>query len=245
MKYEEEKIARDLYDALTQELATATSHAIVSIEGRGVHWHCTAEQEERFCSIACFYADGTEYLIRFERNAQTLAHGRTSQKKEALSAISGWLQGQELQALHDRFEFIDKQKRALAAIRALAIECCPELAQCTTGDLRHISDDLYELWFHAKDRSCCISCYGKDDLPIFVFHWDECPLFRIQTGKFRELASILKQWLCNYAMPSDLQKEFSWIDMGKLAQYYEEGRGTEGEFIVSWDSIEQFYGKMY
>jgi hypothetical protein len=38
-----------------------------------------------------------------------------------------------------------------------------------------------------------------------------------------------------------LAHECPWIDVGKLARYYEHGRGIEGEFVVSWDQIEQFY----
>jgi hypothetical protein len=42
-------------------------------------------------------------------------------------------------------------------------------------------------------------------------------------------------------MPSALKQEFDWLDIGKLASYYEAGRGIEGEFVVSWDKIELFY----
>src|SRR3989442_5954341 len=117
---------------------------------------------------------------------------------------------------------------------------CPEL-QHTTRELRHQVCDLYELWFREKDRSCRISYYGKNALPDSIFYGDECRIYCIQTGDFRQLAIILKRWLCERAAPSALQKEFPWIEPGKVARYYEEGRGVEGEFIESWDRIEQFY----
>jgi ADP-heptose:LPS heptosyltransferase len=45
-------------------------------------------------------------------------------------------------------------------------------------------------------------------------------------------------------MPSALKKEFPELDFGKLAQYYEKGNGIEGEFILSWDDIENFYQEL-
>jgi hypothetical protein len=245
MRYEQESYAKDLHDALMQELATLVPEAVVSAEGSGVHWNCDARKRERFCSISCFDVQGEpEYLIRFEHDAQTQAWGRTSQKRDTLSAVGRWLQGQELQLLYDRFEFIDRRKRSLTTIEMQAIGCCPELIQCAARELRHLSCDLYELWFCAKDRSCRISYYGKSDLPDFAFHWDECHFFQVQTEHSRQLALVMKRWLCDYTMPSDLEKEFPWIDTGQLAKYYEEGRGIEGEFVLSWNSIEWFYKKM-
>ena len=49
------------------------------------------------------------------------------------------------------------------------------------------------------------------------------------------------RWLCDHAAPSALHREFPWLQLGKVARYYELGRGVEGEFIESWDRIEQFY----
>jgi len=241
MKYEEENRAKDLYNALNQELVPLAPRVIITIEGCGVHWNCTARCEERGCSIACF---STEYLVNFEHGSLTQASGRTTQMKDVLSAVSSWLQGQELQELYARFEFVDRHKRALTTIETLVIERYPELTLCAIRNLCHLSNDLYELWFRARERSCCIFYYGENKFPNAVFHWDECQLFQIQAGRLEQLALILKRWLCDYTMPSDLQKEFPWIDVGKLARYYEEGKGIEGEFITSWDSTEQFYKEM-
>lgn len=181
MKYEEENHARILYNALTQELALVPD-AVVSVEGSGVHWNCDARKGERFCSISCFDIRGEpEYLTRFEHDAQTQAWGRTSQKDDTLLAVSGWLQGQELRLLYNRFGFIDRCKRSLMEIETQVIECYPELAQCTTRNLHDCSCDIYELWFQTKNRSCQISYYGKNNFPDFIFYWDECQLFRVQT----------------------------------------------------------------
>jgi hypothetical protein len=245
MKYEEENHAKDLHEALTRTLASLVPDAVTSVAGRGVHWDCDVKKGNRSCSVACFDIGGEpEYLTCFKQDAQTQAWGRTSQKDETLLAVAGWLQGQYLPLLYDQFKFIDKCKRSLMKIEALAMECHPELAQCTTRDLIHRSSDTYELWFRAKDRSCRISYYGKNEFPDLIFHWDECQLFQVQTGQFKQVALLLKRWFCDYVMPSDLESEFSWIDIGQLARYYEEGRGVEGEFLLSWDPIVRFYSRI-
>lgn len=63
MRYKQESYAKDLHDALIQELATLVPEAVVSAEGSGVHWNCDARKGERFCSISCFDVQGEpEYL---------------------------------------------------------------------------------------------------------------------------------------------------------------------------------------
>jgi hypothetical protein len=244
MKYEEETRARNLYDILTQELATSSLEAEISIEGRGVHWTCTAKRGKRRCSISPLHGPVPVYFVGFGDDTQTQAMGRTPVKKDAVSAMRGWLQGQERGELCDRFEFIDREKRSLERIEKEIIETYPEFEQLVTTNLNHLVDDLYELWLSAKDRTCRVFYFGQNKFPDYVFHWDECRLFTVQTGQFSQLALVLKRWLCDYIMPSDLEREFPWIDTGKLAKHYEAGRGIEGEFVASWDHIERFYGKM-
>jgi hypothetical protein len=85
---------------------------------------------------------------------------------------------------------------------------------------------------------------NRPEFPDLIFHWDESQLFQVQTGQLKQVALLLKRWLCDYVMPSDLESEFSWIDIGQLARHYEEGRGVEGEFLLSWDSVKRFYSRM-
>jgi hypothetical protein len=42
-------------------------------------------------------------------------------------------------------------------------------------------------------------------------------------------------------MPSAMGREFPWLHLSPVATYYEEGRPVEGEFIVSWEEVEQSY----
>ncbi|MFL0094154.1 hypothetical protein V2574_05435 [Tenacibaculum maritimum] len=38
-----------------------------------------------------------------------------------------------------------------------------------------------------------------------------------------------------------MTNQFPEIQFGLLAEYYEKGKGIKGEFIESWNSIEEFY----
>jgi hypothetical protein len=55
------------------------------------------------------------------------------------------------------------------------------------------------------------------------------------------LAKLMKQWLCDQAMPSAIQREYPWIVLSEMASWYEQGRGVEGEFLASWRFVEEFY----
>jgi hypothetical protein len=239
MKYVEEAYAKNLHHTLSGEFARTSTFPQVSVEGRGVHWSCIAQLGERSCSIDCFDNHGPEYLVSFRRDTQVEAWGRTGWKPEIVEAVSAWLGGDEIDDLHDRFAFVDRQKRALSIIEAEAVRCCQELRELASSEIRHFSPDLHELWFNAKDRSCRISCSGKNENAVACFHWDECELFRIRTADAVRLAAMLGRWLCARAMPSEMSAEFPDAEIGPIARYYEEGRPVEGEFIMSWDYIER------
>jgi hypothetical protein len=245
MKYAEEDHAKDLHRDLTRRLADGDPATTVTIDGAGVHWHCTVRRGPNFCSIACFDVRGAEYLTSFERASEKVATGRTSSQLETINAVDDWLQGQQLSRLYDRFRFVDQTKRALAGIRDDMIARVPELAKAAPGELQHDMCDIYYLWFRGLDRSCQISFYGNKELPVAAFYYDDCELFRFQAGDRSRLAAVLKRWLCDRAMPSALRTEFPGIEIGELADYYEQGNPIEGEFVKSWDSIERFYDDMH
>lgn len=131
----------------------------------------------------------------------------------------------------------------MEAIKSKMIEHYPELEQCNL-DLHCVWGDSYRLELNKNDRECHIFYYSKNEIPDTVFHWEGAALFQVQTGNYEQLALSLKRWLSDYIKPSDLEKEFPWIDIGKLARYYEEGRGVEGEFILSWEHVESFYHRV-
>ena len=230
-----------MHRALSEEFARSAPDTEVSVKGAGVHWDCTARRGERSCSVACFDNQGPEYLVAFEHDARRDAIGRTVSRAEAIAAVGDWLDGHGIEDLHKRFAFVDGCKRALTTIEAEAVESRPELGQLASSEIRHIICDLFELWFKSQDRSCRIYYYGRNQFPDAVFHWDECELLRIRTGDTTRLAGMLKRWLCDQAMPSEMAADFPEAEVEPVARYYEEGRPVEGEFITSWDRIEHFY----
>lgn len=243
MKFIQESYGRELHHELAKVFTEDVPDARVGLEGDGVHWNCTVKRGDRQSCIHCFDVKGPEYLISFDRQKETCAMGRTSSKTDTIAAAKLWIEGCDISQLHGRFQFVDQQKRSLSSIESTAISVCPEL-NGVTRELKHQVCDLYELGFREKDRSCRISYYGENPHPDAIFNWDECRIFAVQTGDFIQVAQLLKRWLCDHLMPSELQKEYPAIEMGKVASYYEEGRGIEGEFVESWDRIEKFYAEM-
>ena len=241
MKYPEEDHANDLHRHLTRRFGDTAPRTALSVDGAGVHWHCTAERGDSFCSIACFDVRGPQYYTSFERGSQKLATGRTSSREDTLAAVDDWLQGCAVSFLHDRFRFVDQTKRALSGIGDTVIARVPQLQQSATCELQHAIADIYYLWFRAGDRSCQISYHRNNEFTDAAFRWDECELFSFRADDNEQLADVLKRWLCDRAMPSTMRTEFPWLSIGDLADYYEKGDPVEGEFIKSWDWMQQFY----
>ena len=69
-------------------------------------------------------------------------------------------------------------------------------------------------------------------------------MFRFNTDTSENLAAVVNRWIGEQTLPSQLRAEFSWLDIGKLADAYESGRPIEGEFLHSWDYMEHFYDDM-
>ncbi|MCI0539632.1 MAG: hypothetical protein L0Z50_30865 [Verrucomicrobiales bacterium] len=170
MKFVEESYARELHGELTTAFGGASPDVKVALTGAGVHWTCTLTRGDRRCSVHCFDVKGPEYLTGFEQQQEQRAMGRTSSKADTIAAVSNWIAGHEVVQLHERFEFVDQQKRSLESIAAKAIIVCPELAQ-TERELQNKACDLYELWIRHGDRSCRICFYGKNVHPEAIFHW--------------------------------------------------------------------------
>ena len=239
MHYAEETQARNLYEALSQTFLDSSPETEILIEGAGVHWLCRAARNGHMCVIDCF--GRSEYAVSFQTNAVTEANGRTRQEEELIEAVRGWLQGQNLSELYRAFAFVDREKRFLEKFLEETLLAYPELSQRATAKLDHGFIEFYQLWLSAQDRSSCVYFWGQDRFLHCEFCWDSPRLFELQAEATTQLPLLLKRWLCDYAMPSALEQEFTWLDTGRLAKYYEQGRGIEGEFVLSWDSIEAFY----
>jgi hypothetical protein len=239
MKYIEEDFAKDLYHDLTQRFASRTL-AVSTIEGGGVHWLCTVEYDCNICSIDCFDKFGSaEYFTSFKRDSQIIAMGRTSSKIETINAVDEWMNGCELVYLYERFSFVDQYKRSLMVIYDDLVANSLELSKL--AKLKHCLGDSYELWFEHDARRVCINVDEDQEIIHAVFHWDRGIMFNIKTQDRKCLAEVLKRWVYDCALPSAIRTEFPWIEIDKLADFYERGNPIEGEFIKSWDSIERFY----
>ncbi len=242
MTCKEEILAQDLLQILTQEFADSSPRTEILIKGGGRHWTCTAMRGKRSCSITPLLNMilPLQYVVSFDEDTQTQAKGWTCSKTDAVSAFRNWLQGQELSDLYKTFQFVDRGKRFLKKYRDETVKVHPELEQCTAIRFGHFGD-FHDLWFVAKNRSCRVVLFDQDQFPTCHFNWDDRDLFELLAEDTVPLALLLKRWLCDYVMPSTLKHEFPWLNTGKIAEYYEAGRGVEGEFILSWDSIEQYY----
>src|SRR5262249_32243548 len=93
----------------------------------------------------------------------------------------------------------------------------------------------------AGDRSCTLSFCRDSSMLDASFKWQDMEMFQIRSDDLGLLASLIKRWVCDRAMPSAMRAEFLSIEIGKVADYFEAGRQVEGEYVASWDDIEETY----
>ncbi len=233
MRHPEEGTAKELHRELTRRLGD--THTAISMTGKGVHWKCLAVRANSECSIACFRLLAPEYYpeyyTTFVRDGDTLATARTTSKDETIDSVCDWLNEKDLSYLHSRYRFVDRTKRALTRIRDAVVAEVPDLQDTENSTLRHQGGDIYSLRFRVDDRSCEVSFYGKNEHPDAKFSWDDCQLFEFRADDVSRLAAVLSRWLCHESMPSTMRTDFPWLQIGELADYYENGKPIEGEFI--------------
>jgi len=242
MKYPEKDIAKDLYSDLTQQFAGRTPVIKCTIKRSGAYWDCTVKQGENFCCISCFSEwYGAEYLISFKHSYKVIAMGRTFSKLEVIRAVDDWVNGSELTVLYDKFPFVDRYKRAILGIRNDLVANLPELSELVK--IEQELSEFCQLWFERDDRRA--SVYFSDDKQEIInisFYADTSSmLFDIKNHDRKLLAEIIKRWVGDWALLSEIRTEFPSVEMSKLADFYERGNLIEGEFLGSWDRIERFY----
>jgi hypothetical protein len=246
-----ERHAQDLYRLL---VAAVRPGAEFIVDG-GVN-RCRATRGERSCEVVCFETQedsehNAKYDIVFRRDDNSnLTAGRSSSESEIVAAVVCWMEGQAVGDLHQRFAFIGKEKRFFVSIEEGLLRYRPELVDETTREIQNLYaySEGCELWFRTPTRSCCIRQARYLDAikgPKCVFYWnDSSPLFTFSIRDLNHSAQVLKRWLCDNTMPSQLRVEFPWLTIGTLADCYEVGRPLEGEFLASWDFRERFYQEM-
>jgi hypothetical protein len=223
----------------------------ISIEGTGVHWHCKVSKGLRQSIIDCFDIDftnleykGPEYATSFEANGHNEASGRTFDMNMTIEAVTIWLKGKTVEQLYSKFSFIEEKKRQLEGIKRDIIKSNPTIFDCSVKDVIEDNFSSYSLWVKKENRSCRIFYYGYELNPRYLFNWDDSLIFETSSSETDRMGLLIKRWVVDNAMPSFLRNEFPEIKFGKLAKYYEQGNGVEGEFTMSWDSIEQFYNEI-
>jgi hypothetical protein len=238
----EASYARDLYDGLVARFATISAQTEITVAGIAGNWKCYATRGQRSCRVSCFDVRGPEFLTRFEQDEKAVAAGRTPSQSETIDAVWRWLHDTELDAMYRHFKFVDWQKRELVRVRDFALRNTPSLSLDAPSELVYRTESAQcALWFRGETRSAQLYFYGRNEFPEAVFHWDQCELFRFKGDDCSALSAVLKRWLCDNALPSIMRKEFPWLSIGELADYYENGNPVEGEFMQSWDRIAQFY----
>jgi len=236
---EQERQARELYKRLLETFTNSSPATNIVIDEPGLHWRCSLNRGDRMCVIHCFGEKG--FAISFRINDVSKARGRTRLEGELISSVVSWLQGNNLNKIHDDFEFIDPGKRALEKFRDQAIEVYPELERCTNIILEPKSSESFCLWFITSERYCQMYFCTQGQFPTCEFFWEDFHIFEFLVEDRLEAALIFKRWFSDNVMPSDLAQEFSRLDKGKLSKYYDIGKVIEEQFILNWDEIEQFY----
>ncbi len=266
MTQKEEIYARQFYQELKNEfwgkqnpiskflgLTTSKPKSDISItlEEAGTQSNCTIKKESRQCSIHCFDIDrndlqykGPEFYTTFIIDEKSIANGRTFNRQRTMDAIKNWLQNKSLEELYSKFEFVDEKKRQLEKLRADINESNPHLLTISENAVVFENFSSHSLWFKNDNRSCEIYCYGYEPNPRYNFKWDDCLIFETSNSDIKRLGTLINKWVFYKAMPSTLKVEFPEIDFGRLADYYEKGNGIEGELILSWDNLENFYREL-
>lgn len=249
MKHSEEYIAENLFENLKEFFGDKSKSISITKEGAGVHWNCDIALNGRRSKIHCFehrhYDDiRPEYLISFEESDKNEAWGRTFDIHETIRSSSDWIDNKEIDFLYKKYEFIDWYKRRIQKIERELITNETELSQTEKVLNSPWGSGLYDYQISYRNRSCELSGFGKNEPISFVFKWDDCKLFEIKQNDVTLLAEVIKKWLINEIEPSALEYQYTWVNVGDLAKYYEKGEGIKGEFIESWNSIERFYREL-
>ncbi len=241
MERNEQQYAQDLHSGLIARFSSISEKAKIAKTGGGVQWRCSAQRGSRSCWVGCFEVGGPEFLTFFEEEGRKIATGRTGSQPETIDAIWTWLEGAPLTAMYERFDFVDWEKRNLMGVREEALRSHPSLGTAARNELTVTPSGVSHLWFHNNARSAHIHFVSHHQSPEAVFYWDECELFRFEAKDHAPLGGVLSRWLADNAPPSALRREFPWLEIGLLGDFYERGNPVEGEFLESWNQMEGVY----
>jgi len=234
----EQYYAELLYATLQKEL-----DAEIKITGSGVHWDVLVTSPQHSCIIHCFHYDsrdykGPEFYVLLFTNGNRKATGRSRSLEETIAIVGQWIKGASLSKLYRDHAFLDSEKRQLEQVEALLLYYCPSLRQ-TTYEVKEGDFITYSLLFSKEERSCEIKTGGNEVL-ICDFCWDDTTIFKTTEPASETLAGLVGDWVAGKSMPSVFQQRYPDLSFGIIAEYYEKGKGIEGEFLDSWDHVRMF-----
>jgi hypothetical protein len=240
-------LATELVAALQERFANDSNPPRIAREGGGVHWSCVAERGKVRAKTECLNHRGAQYCTSFSFRDAVLrdhlqASGRTHSISEAIAAMVDWIRDPSLPGIYARHSFVDRSKRAAFAYRELLAAASPALADAQHCEVRE-NIPAYEMRLKVHDRSARIGfpLFDSDAKYYAELAWDECKLVAVSLSDSTRLTSLLNRWILDRTQPSQISREFPEIEFNKFAKYYENGNPVEGEFIESWNSIQEHY----
>jgi hypothetical protein len=247
MKYPQQNIAEELFEEISNYFKENELKIDISTDGVGVHWNCSISAENRRTVIHCFEYQHyeiikPEYLIEFREEEKIIAWGRTFDRQLVLYSCEDWIQRLSLELIYDKHSFVDYNKRAINGFEEKLITVQPKLKEADFLLESPFGSDLHDYSITYKDRSCIL--IELSDKIKFSFQWDDCTLFEVENKDVHLISNLINDWILLRLNPSELEKKHDWIKTGRLAAYYENNDGITGEFIDSWDKIEEFYKRI-
>jgi len=237
--------AHDFHAKLLQLLPPSIAEVKVE-EFAGVRLKSKALSGHRSCKTSCsrfliYGSSDPAFQTSFEESGTLIAFGTTNSMADMVSAVAQWLEGASLDKVYDQFGFIDRSKRYLIGLREAVRSEIP----CLGDSVQVALEDDRGVWFCLKLRAVDRLVSVEGYLKIARFFWDQCIMFQFEVRNPVEFAAVATQWLCQNAAPSSMRHHFPWLEIGRLADYYEAGNPVEGEFLESWDETEAWVNGPY
>lgn len=239
----EETCARELFRELTDRFEDSATGTAVTIAGGYISYRVTVACARRACEVNVFIESTPVYVVSLEEEDDLVGTAITGDTKKVATVVDAWLHSEAYEFLHDTYPFVELHEKALVELLNEAVALSSELHTMGECCISRSSWFAFNLVIRVGDRECQVSS-GSNLLlpqPTASFTAEGSYLMSLTlTGRTREcFPDILRRWLLDRAMPSEIHREFPLVKLGPLVPYYEEGRLMEGAFILSWDMVEE------
>jgi hypothetical protein len=177
-------------------------------------------------------------------NEVSQARGRTRLENEIISSVVSWMGNCNLNELLDTFEFVDPGKRTLEKFQHKLIEVYPKFERYASIKLEPGLGETFCCKIKSNNRYCHIHYYKNSKIPTCECYWKDFYVFEFSLDNTINSTLLLKQWFCDDVRPSDLVKEFPFLDKGELSECSDFNKVIEADFIRSWDDVENIFQEM-